>query len=368
MTIIYRGMLGKNHSWSTVSVNILLELQKKGLNFICQSTNDPSGIPEELRVIPLQLKLPPSEVSLSYTIPPNLVRIPAKHRIAIYNNDSSHLPSGWAKLLNEKAHLVLPSSQFAYDVLKDNGVTEDRMKIVPHGYDPEVFHPDVESSGINDSSLDDLFKFVMVAAPHKRKNHEGLMRAFIEEFKDDKDVALIIKTSHNSHESAASFHLNFDKLLAKLKKDYKYEWPKMVLVPKRIPSLAGLYKYCQAMVLPTKSECFSLTCLESAMCKLPIITTDYGGHLDYLNEDNSYLVDYVMEKMPIDEQYHTPHPNAYQALPLKDDLKRLMRHVKDNYSEAQQKAEKCYEDNKHLTWDYAAQMIYDLIEERGWKI
>lgn len=367
MILQYYGMLGSGHSWSTVSRNLLLEIQKQGVSVVCRSTNLPKGVPSELKVIPRTQSIE-TEVSLSYTIPPNLKAFKAKHKIVIVNNDSTALPTGWNHLLNKEAHLVLPSSQFAYDILKENGVHEQRMRIVPHGYHPEDYHPDIKPIGIGKAELDDKFKLLTVAAPHWRKGLDVLLEAYIEEFKEQDDVVLILKSTHNVHEAKAAFHVDFNKLISELKNKYKFKWPEIQLVTERVPSLAGLYKYADCTVLPSRAECFSLTMLESAMVKTPVITTDYGGHLDFLNHDNSYLIDYVMRKCPKEGQYHKFNPNAYVAEPSREDLKRLMRHVKNNPDEAKQKAELCYEQNKDLTWKNAATQILDLIKEKQWNV
>lgn len=368
MILQYYGMLGKPHSWSEVSQSLLLEFQKKGIALHCRSTNKPDGVHPNL--IPFLVQNNQSiqtDVSFSYTLPINLARITANHRIVIANHDNNTLPPGWANLFNTHAHLILPSSKFAYDILEQNGVKKEKMAIVPHGYDPSIFNPDVQPITLDNGVEDKRFKFLMVAAPHWRKGHDLMMKAYIEEFKNDEDVVLIVKTSMNSHEGPAHFHVDLAKMKAGLEKTHKYKWPDMKLINYSVPSLAGLYKYADAVVLPSRSECFSLTVLEAAMVKTPVITTEYGGHLDFLNQENSYLIDHVMRKCPKEGQYHQFAPNSLIAEPSIEHLKQLMRHVKNNYQEAKQKAELCYEQNKHLTWENAATQIISLIKERGWK-
>ncbi len=371
MVINYRGMAGNgtSHSWGIVAVNTMLEMAKLGCEFKIQSTNhSPQQFIGPLQFFALKDNLPLTDIAMGYTLPNHLIRLNGKHRIIFCNNDSSSISPSWVSLLNQRADLIIAASEFASDNLTNNNVNKDKIEIIPHGYDPDVFNPQVEPQGIQDSSLDNMFKFVCVAAPHKRKNIPGLLEAFIEEFKGDEDVCLIIKTSHNSHESNAPFHENLDATVKDLKKRYKFDWPKIVLVTKRLDSLAGLYRYGDALILPSRAECFSMTCLEAAMCKMPVITTDLGGHTDFLNQSNSYLIDYVLEKIPKNAQYHFYNPNAYQAKPLKDDIKRLLRHVKNNQDEAKQKAEKCYLDNKHLTWKHSAEKIIEIINNKGWSV
>lgn len=364
----YKGMLGANHSWSNVSINILIEFQKQGVDLICQSTNEPKGIPPSLKVVKLGTPII-SETSFSYTIPPNLVDINAKNKVVIQNHDNTLLPKGWVHLLNTQAALILPSSQFAYDILSENGVYKDKMAIVPHGYNPLEYHPDLPVADLKDPSLEGKFKFLCVAAPHWRKGHDVLLKAFIEEFKDDEDVVLIVKSSMNSHESKSKFHVDFEKLVKECQQKYKHRWPHIRFITQRFDQLGSLYKAADALVLPSRSECFSLTCLEAAMVKnIPIITTEYGGHLDYLNHDNSYLIDYVLKKCPPQGEYYRLIGDSFVAEPSKEHLKQLMRHVKNNKEEVAKKVELAYEQCKHLTWESAATQMLNLMKERNFKL
>jgi glycosyltransferase involved in cell wall biosynthesis len=367
MVLLYKGMLGPNHSWSNVSSSLLLEFQKQGIELICQSTNDPKGINPALKVV--QLNTPViAETSFSYTIPPNIVDIKAKNKVVIQNHDNNLLPKGWVYLLNTHAALILPSSQFAYDILKENGVFENKMAIVPHGYNPQEFYPEIPAADLKDPSVEGKFKFLCVAAPHWRKGHDILLKAFIEEFKDDEDVVLIIKSSMNSHEVKSKFHIDFDKLVKECQQKYKFKWPQIRFMTQRFEQLGSLYKAADAVVLPSRTECFSLTCLESAMVKVPVITTEYGGHLDYLNHDNSYLIDYVMKKCPPEGEYYRLIGDSFVAEPDKEHLKQLMRHVKNNKEEVSKKVELAYEQCKHLTWESAATQVLNLMKERNFKL
>ena len=364
----YYGMWSLPHSWSCVSNSLVIEMQKKGIQFICRSTNGTNKIPENIQTVPLDFPVK-TETSLSYTIPPNLLKIDSKHMAVICNPDNTKLPSGWAKILNQKAHLVLPSSQFAFNTLKENGVNTERMIVVPHGYNPLEFYPDVPIAGNNDPSLDQKFKFLSVSAPHWRKGFDVLLSAYNEEFKNDQDVVLVIKSSGNSHETSGQpFHVDLNKLFSDLKKKYKHQWPDIRIITTRVDNLASLYRWANINVLASRAECFSLTVLEAAMVGCPSITTEYGGHLDFLNNSNSYLIDYSMKRCPKEGQYYQYAGDSYIGEPDKEHLKYLMRYTKDNYQEALQKGQKCYQDNKHLTWENAAQQIINLINERGWKV
>lgn len=362
-------MLALPHSWSLVAQSILLEFHKQGINLRCKSTNGPQGVHPTLAPFLIGFNDPiRTDVSFSYTIPPNLIKIDAKHKIQIFNSDNDILPTNWAIIMNNQAHLILPSSQFAKDILVKNGVKEEKMVVVPHGYDPTLFNPNFPK--LSSPELDNnKFKFLCVSAPHFRKGLDVLLKAYVEEFRNDEDVVLIIKSSMNSHEVKAHFHVDITQIVAELKKIYKYKWPEIRYINNRVENLASLYVTADAVVLPSRAECFSLTMLEASACQVPTITTDYGGHLDFLNHDNSYLIDYVMKKCPKEGQYHQFHPNSLIAEPSHDDLKRLMRHVKNNPDEAKEKAKLAHSQvvDKY-TWANVANQILELIKERQWKL
>lgn len=363
------GMLGLPHSWSYVNTSILMEFQKRNIDLICKSTNGANNIPAPLKPFVVDMKLPiKTETSFGYTIPPNLLKIDAKNKIDIFNSDNTILPPGWAQLLNKECSLVLPSSRFAAEVLLKNGVKKDRIKIVPHGYYPEFFNPEIKPLTITDHDPN-KFVFLVVAAPHWRKGIEITMRAFIEEFKNDEDVTLLIKSSMNSHEAPSHFHINLNKVKSELEKSHPYQWPEIKLINYRVESLGSLYRYADAVVLNSRAECFSLTMLEAGACKIPVITTNYGGHLDFLNKQNSTLTDYKIVKCPKEGQYHFFHPNSLIAEPEIEHVKEMMRHVKNNYDEATKKAELLYAQIKdRYTWTNVADQILKLVNDKGWKL
>ena len=162
--------------------------------------------------------------------------------------------------------------------------------------------------------------------------------------------------------------VDLQKLIEQFKKTHKFKWPEIRITSQRFENLASLYRAANAVVLPSRAECFSLTVLEAAACKVPVITTDYGGHLDFLNADNSYLIDYKLRQAPQEAQYWHYDKNALIAEPSVEHLKQLMREIKNNYATATAKAEQAYLDVQHLHWSKIADQIQGLVAERNWKL
>jgi glycosyltransferase involved in cell wall biosynthesis len=262
--------------------------------------------------------------------------------------------------MNKYASLVLPSSEFSREIFEANGVDPAKMYVLPHGFDPNVYNPSIAAATIK--GLDqNKFKFLTVAISHWRKGYDLLLQAYIEEFKNDDSVVLIIKTGRDANEKPMPVHVDLQQIISGLRTTHNYKWPEIRLIETRFDNLARLYNACDAVVLPTRTECFSLTVLEAAACNRPIITTNYGGHLDFLNANNSWLIDYSMRQAPEAGQYWDFNPAAQCAEPSVEHLKHLMRTVKNNYTEAQNKAQLAYEQvTQKFTWK---QVVDNLIKE-----
>ncbi|MFP4445453.1 MAG: glycosyltransferase family 4 protein, partial [Desulfosudaceae bacterium] len=269
----YYGILGMPHSWGFVAQFLLVSLLKKGIDLQCISTNALKGIHTELHSAlvtdPAKRRNLVTDVSLSYTVPPNLAKIRASHKILLYNYETTILPEGFAEAMNTGAELILPSSWFSYDIFRDNGVDPDKMAVFPLGYDRAMFNPSFPPLRFKNIDTE-KFKFLMVGSPHWRKGHDVLLRAYIEEFRHDKDVVLIVKSSMNSHERQSHIHVNFTALFDELRSRYDYPWPEIKLIGHKIDYLARLYTCADALVLPTRTEGFSLTPLEAIACKVPV--------------------------------------------------------------------------------------------------
>lgn len=372
------GILGIPHSWATVMTALMLEIRRRGGEFRLISTNGAQNIHPSLRdnaILPTkvwnkgtpktQYDYPESEFSLSYTIPPNLPRIKAKKKIEIYNYETNILPPKYAELINKHSTLFMPSSQFAADIFLNNGVDKEKTVVIPHGFYIEDFNPQIEPISIKGLD-DDKFKFLTVAIAHWRKGYDVLIKAYIEEFQGDDSVSLIIKSGKDPSEVDNGRHVDFTQLFADLKTTHDYKWPEIRMVNDHLDKIARLYNYCDCLVLPTRTECFSLTPLEASACKKPVITTNYSGHLDFLSKETAYLIDYKLIPAPKEIQYHHFDPRAVCAEPDINHLRELMREVKNNYGQAQEKATLAYNNVvANFTWAKAVDKMLEELNNRG---
>jgi len=126
-----------------------------------------------------------------------------------------------------------------------------------------------------------------------RKNVGYMIKAFLETFKNKKKKpALLLKTS-----SANNSILDRDDVLKKIdaiKNTVKGDLPNIYLLHGDLDDkdMNDLYNHdkVKTMISLTKGEGFGRPLLEFSLSKKPIITSNWSGHLDFLNPEFNTLV------------------------------------------------------------------------------
>tara|TARA_Y100001973_G_scaffold36209_2_gene54545 strand:+ start:15342 stop:17372 length:2031 start_codon:yes stop_codon:yes gene_type:complete len=129
------------------------------------------------------------------------------------------------------------------------------------------------------------FNFLTVALIGPRKNLETTIRGFIEEFRDEEDVGLILKTSlaRNSIMDRANTLNSINSIVKSCgKKKCKIYLVHGDLTESELHSLY-VHPKIKAYVSTTHGEGYGLPIFEAAYSGMPIIATDWSGHLDFLS-------------------------------------------------------------------------------------
>ena len=135
-----------------------------------------------------------------------------------------------------------------------------------------------------DLDLTTDFNFLAVAQISPRKNLDQLIHCFVEEFRDNEDVGLIVKANmaKNSLVDRVTTLSNLKHLVAQFG-DRKC---KIYLLHGFLNDndMAGLYTHpkIKALVSTTHGEGFGLPIFEAAYYGLPIAATNWSGRLDFL--------------------------------------------------------------------------------------
>ncbi len=109
-----------------------------------------------------------------------------------------------------------------------------------------------------------------------------------------------------------------------------------------------------------------LTASEAMSMELPTISTSKSGNEQFMNNDNSYLIDIIGHRDTSEEMLKiTPnYQNQKFVEPSEAHLRQLMRHVYENYGEAKKKGIKARQDLiNEFSWEPITNKIKECVEE-----
>jgi glycosyltransferase involved in cell wall biosynthesis len=110
----------------------------------------------------------------------------------------------------------------------------------------------------------------------QRKNIDLTIEAFAQVYANQPDLELVIKSNYFTNHRQ-----KYDALQGKISdlglNNVTLLWGEMTE-----DQLADLYRACDAFVLPTRAEGWGLPLIEAVAAGLPIITTMYSGHTEFL--------------------------------------------------------------------------------------
>jgi hypothetical protein len=106
--------------------------------------------------------------------------------------------------------------------------------------------------------------------------------------------------------------------------------------------LHALMAACDCYVSLHRSEGFGLTMAEAMAVGKPVIGTGYSGNVDFMNADNSYLIDYTVGRVGPDCEIYPPE--GEWADPSVEHAAQLMRSVHGDRQEAERRGAQAAQD------------------------
>jgi len=229
-----------------------------------------------------------------------------------YGWEETGFPRAWVEQFNAHLQGLTVMSEHVRKVLIDNGVSVP-MEVCGLGTE-HLLGPQAESVPLPPLKP---YRFLHVSSCFPRKGLEELLEAYGRAFHADDPVSLIIKTFPNPHNTV-------EALLANQRRRHP-AYPHVVVLQDDFSDaqLRCLYGEAQALVAPSKAEGFGLPLAEAMQLGIPVITTAWGGQLDFCNEATAWLIDFQFEWA----QSHFEQWASVWAKPDVDHLATLLRRV-----------------------------------------
>lgn len=210
----------------------------------------------------------------------------------------------WVQACNKMSAIVVPSKHSLMS-LTNSGKLEIPTHVIPESYPDEIAQK--SHTKVDDIKFNTDFNFLFVGqitgknSENDRKNIFYTIKWFCEAFSKDKDVGLIIKTNtgRNTKIDRQVVTSILKSVLNEINR--KDNCPKVYLLHGDMSDaeMASLYRHPQikALVSLTRGEGYGLPLLEAAASALPVIATNWSGHLDFMNKGKFIAVDYKLDNV-----------------------------------------------------------------------
>ena len=196
----------------------------------------------------------------------------------------------WSSLHCNKMDMIIVPSEHTKSTLQNSATISTPLHVVPEAYFPHLLKTPTKEL---DLGLTTDFNFLTVGVitgqdpQTDRKNLFYLIKWFIEEFKNDSNVGLVVKTNRG-RETSIDRKIT-QQMLGKILAELGHRGtPKIYLLHGAMTrdEMNSLYKHSKikCLVSATRGEGFGLPLLEAAVAALPVIATDWSAHTEFLNK------------------------------------------------------------------------------------
>tara|TARA_Y100001963_G_C6793087_1_gene456780 strand:+ start:10313 stop:11476 length:1164 start_codon:yes stop_codon:yes gene_type:complete len=243
----------------------------------------------------------------------------------------------WVESSNTMDCIIVPSNHCKNTVLK-SGNLKTPIHVVPESFPSEVLDETISPLDIN---IDTSFNFLIVSQftggdPWSdRKNIFFTIKWICETFADDPNVGIILKSNHGKG-TKIDREITKRTLKRLIEEVRPGLFPKIHLVHGNMTTeeMVGLYKSDKVSCLlsATRGEGYGLPLLEAAAMGVPVIATNWSGHLDFMNLGKFIPIDYKMVEIPESRIDNRIFFKGFRwAEPIEEDFKKKITKFRYNY-------------------------------------
>lgn len=217
--------------------------------------------------------------------------------------ETNKLPNEWVEYINLMPEVWVPSN-FNKDCFFNSGV-KSNIKVVPHIWHKQSLYKKsqiVINDYCNNTIPDNKYTFYCIGELNFRKGITDLISTFNKLNDVYPNTQLILKIHYRDYTNTNRQHCisEVSKLTDKLGKSIY-----LVLNNLTNDEVLALHSFGDCYVSLNKGEGFGLTIFDAFNYQKPVITTGYGGQIDFLGENYKGLVKYKIDKVSGMEKFST---------------------------------------------------------------
>jgi len=347
----FYGTLAQGQGYSGTAEKMALALDKyfdvRVMSFTEYKRENVTSDGLELRAKPFEL----AETGIVYGFPNAFTSCVNKNKIGFTMFETSKLPrtsgipNDWAGETGDPEKninlmdIVLVPCEHNKKLLEKEGVTIP-IKVVHLGIDPQQYPKIIRPKR-------DTFTFLSLGTLTIRKNPGAIIGAFLELFKDNPNVRLVLKT-----QSGTLAHIQLPYKNITIIDEYSTQ-----------EQIWWYYKEADAFLFPTRGEGFGLPPMEAMATGLPTVIANHTGMAEFCNKEYNYPIPVAKETPAIRfpkkwgdvGNWYEPD---YQA--LKDAMLDIYTNREESYNKGLKASDWVH---SNFTFDHTARDIVKLVQE-----
>jgi glycosyltransferase involved in cell wall biosynthesis len=201
--------------------------------------------------------------------------------------ETKRIPKSWVDDCNRHDQVWVPSTFNARGFIA-SGVMAEKVRVVPSPLlDCDASLPLARSRRTGS------FRFLSVFRWQRRKGWDLLIRAFLEEFSPGESVELTLKIDPFILSDGVLDISDLWRLSAEFGFNQSYDRRKISVITGSLSpeAMRQLYASSDCFILASRGEGWGRPYMEAMASGLPAIAPRWGGQLDFMNENNSFLID-----------------------------------------------------------------------------
>lgn len=285
-----------------------------------------------------------SSLAVHLCHPENFNPAEGKKNILFTMCESAAVPSVYEDKF-KLADAIFTPSKFCADIFRPIAVGKP-MRVSPLGFDGSRFTYKEKSWRPGEQ-----FVWLWLGAPNARKGWDLLLESWVALFSEISWMQLFMKTSSYKGEGKVvrKGNITLDS------RSYREE------------SLANLYQMADGFILPTQGEGWGLSLLEALGSGLPIVTTRWGGQLDFLSSGEEEYASFLDHEIVSISDRDGDKFDGAKSNPIS--VGSTMSDVMGNYEDFASLAKRgCEAAHRDFSWEKVSKTFIDNINSLGWDL
>lgn len=271
--------------------------------------------------------------------------------------ESTEQPYDFFNKLKEFDEVWVPSEWQKECTIKQ-GISADKVSVVPEGVDDEVFFP--EEVELLPEYSDGRFKFLLFGRWDYRKSTKEIIETFIKTFDKKEPVDLVVSIDNPFGKDLDGFESTEERL-----SNYGLLDDRIKI--KHFPSREDYISYLKTghvFVSCARSEGWNLPLIESMSCGIPSIYSECSGQMEFA-EGKGLPVKIIGEKKADSNEYARFKMTSLPGNYYEPDFNHLSKVMRDSYENYEFYKNKSLKESvlirEKFNWDNVSKIGYDRI-------